>query len=211
MGFLAAIPGILGAAGAGASAIGGMKSAFGGGGAGGAGIQAVFPGLQKEYLQALPQLGKTAMGTMGEMARTGMPTDVGPMFESILKQRERGVEQGRGNILSQFGQMGLRYSTPMANALVDYESQVQSEYGNILANYVFQAMEAARTRQMQASTMGVQAYGQPALAMTGQQPSGSGWSSFGESLATLGGFMKDIKWTTPTSPAIPNQQGQVGG
>lgn len=179
-----------------AAAIGGIAAA----GAGTAGsivgavrgssneVSPVFPGMNQDYLKGLKSsgIGPTSMGTMTEMAKTGMPTDVGPMFEALKASQSKAVATGRANILEQFGSSGLRYSTPMLNALSDYESQIQSNYGSILSNYVFQAMEAARGRQMGASQVGLQAWGTPALALKGNVSNpGLGIANIGQSLIGL--------------------------
>jgi hypothetical protein len=187
---LAALPAIIGTIGAGASAAGSIYNAAKGGNK--ATTSAVFPQMQGQYLQQLGGgLGPTSMNTMQQMAQTGMPTDVGPMFESLLKSRQRFDEQGRSNILEQFGASGLRYSTPLMNSLVDYESQLNANYGNILANYIFNAQESARGRQMAAANTGLQAYAAPSMTLQGQYSTpGAGMQSAGANLMAMVPFLQ---------------------
>jgi hypothetical protein len=175
-----AVPAIMGAVGATSSAIGAAK------GSSQPMPQAVFPQMQQQYLQNIggsTGLGQVSANTMKEMARTGMPTDVGPMFDALVASQKRQTDQGRSNILEQFGASGMRYSTPVMNSLVDYESQVNANYGSILSSYVFQAMEAARGRQMQASSAGLDAMATPALTLQGQPAKASPWSAFGTAVS----------------------------
>jgi hypothetical protein len=199
----AAAPAIIGAIGAGASAAGSVYGAVKGQGT----PNAVFPQANQEFMTALngPNgLGRTSMYSMKEMARTGMPTNVGPMFEALVNSQQRFNEQGRGNILEKFGSMGLRYSKPALDAMVDYESQLNSNYGSILANYVFQAMESARGRQLAAGQTGVQAFGNAGMTVQGQRQPGQGIATAGESLMGLGTYFNALK--TPSM-----SQGSVSG
>jgi hypothetical protein len=186
----AAIPGIIGAVGAGATAAGSIYGAV----KGQASPEAVFPQMQGQYLSSIGQgLGPESASTLNQFARTGMPSNVGPMFEALVNSQQRFAEQGRGNILEQFGGMGMRYSKPALDAVVDYESQLSSSYGNILAQYTFQALEAAKQRQMQASGLGLQAWSQPALTLQGQQQPGMGMANMGLGLMGLGQYLGALR------------------
>lgn len=181
---------IIGLAGLASSTAGGIMNSV----QGSKGPTAVFPDMQRDFKSGMKGVGKQSMSTMEEMARTGMPTDVGPMFQALLQQREKSSQQGRASIAEKFGSMGLRYSTPLMDSLVDYENQLQADYGSILSNYVFQAMEAARGRQMQASGMGMEALGTGGMAMMGQPQSQSPMAGIGQSLSLFASGLQDVKW-----------------
>lgn len=163
--------------------------------------QALFPWLQDEYtgLVGGPEgLGATSAGTLQEMIKTGMPTDVGPAFEALLKSKQRFVGQGRENIAEMFGASGQRFGTPLMSSLVDYESQVSSDFMSILSEYTRQAQESARQRQLAASQYGFEAFGAPALAFSpsehlltgGTSPTGTGLQGIGSFLTLLMSLFK---------------------
>ena len=128
--------------------------------------KALFPGLQQQYLQQVGGeggFGAQSIDTLQEMSRTGMPVDIGPLFESLVSARERFTDIGRENILGQFGAAGLRFSQPLLTELTSFEGQTAKDYGQILAELSRASAESARGRQMQASGMGLEAFGGPAL------------------------------------------------
>lgn len=149
---------------AGGSILGGLL------GGGSAKLQKLPPPapLNPEMLALFKQyaggLAKPSFGTMTEMAKTGMPTDVGPAWEALMSAGERMRGEGRGNILEQFGSTGMRYSQPLMNSLVDYESQQSKDLLSILANWSMQASESARGRQLTAAGMGTQMFSESAQA-----------------------------------------------
>jgi hypothetical protein len=206
----AAIPGIIMAASAAATAAGSIYSATqqGGSSAGTFSTEAVWPGVSQNYIETIAGgAGKWGARGLQEMAQTGMPTDVGEMFESLVASQRRFAEQGRGDILEQFGASGLRYSEPLMQSLVDYESQLSANYGNILANYVFQAQEAARNRQLQASQFGVQAWSQPALTIRGQASApGYNWGDYlamgGQAAGSIAPYISNISSSAAAAPTV---------
>jgi hypothetical protein len=157
---------------------------------------ALFPQLQNQYIGALGGpggVGATSFGSLGEFAKTGMPTDIGPLFESLVASRKRFTDIGRSNILEQFGAGGMRYGSDLMNKLVDYEGQLGKDYASILADLVFRSSEAARQRQLQASSLGVDLFREPAMAFyptavlsTGAPSAvGAGLSNIGSNLTYL--------------------------
>lgn len=133
------------------------------------GPRPIFKDVNQQYLNLVGGpggMGATSAGTLQDMIKTGMPTDVGPAFEALVNAKQRFVGQGRENIAEMFGASGLRYSTPLMSSLVDYESQVSADFMSILAEYTRQAQEAARQRQLMASQFGWEAFSAPALALT---------------------------------------------
>jgi hypothetical protein len=200
MPFLAAIPmaigGAMGAS-AGAAALTTGLSAIGTGvstvgslmnqRAANKGPQAVFPEQQGQYLQMLAPLASTGAGTLNEMARTGMPTDVGPAWEAMMTANKRQTQQGYDKLLGSFGQGGLRYSSASMTGASDYLTQSNANFLQILSNYTMQAQEAARARQMSASQFGVGSFGNAAMTMTGPKGSvaGAGMQGVGGDLQTI--------------------------
>lgn len=170
-----AIGGFLGGAGGAAAATGaGVAASFIGGGRGGGRRgergpgrfqpRALFPGLTQQYTDIISELGPQAFDILGEFAKTGMPTDFGPAFEAIVGARDRFTRQGRENIAEMFGASGLRFSSPLMNALVDFESQTAADYGSILAQMSFGAQESARQRQLQSAFGLFEGFAAPALS-----------------------------------------------
>lgn len=156
--------------------------------------QALFPWLQSQYASMVggpTGIGATAGGTLQEMMKTGMPTDVGPAWEALFGAKQRMTRQGRENIAEMFGASGQRFGTPLMNSLVDYESQVSADFMQILSEYTRQAQEAAKQRMLSSSQYGFEAFGAPALATApseyittgGQSILGAGMSSLGSGLA----------------------------
>lgn len=128
----------------------------------------VFPGANKEYLDSLKSSGVTgtSFNTLNEAARTGLPSDVGPMFENLKASSERGIDEGRANLIEKYGVSGLRQSSSLYGAATDYEAQTQKDFASILSQYIFQASEAANNRRLQAATIGQGASGEAGLALT---------------------------------------------
>lgn len=156
------------------------------------GPQALFPWLQSEYTGLVGGLGAESAGTMSEMIKTGMPTDVGPAFEALVASKKRFQDEGRENIAEMFGASGQRYGTPLMHQLGNYESQVSADFMSILAQYTQQAQEAARSRQLMASQFGLESLGSPALAFSAPTGStvGTAFSSLGSGLSTLALLMQ---------------------
>src|SRR5438552_403611 len=101
----------------------------------------LFPGMQQSYLDSLNQsgVGAASLGSLSEIARTGIPTDVGPAFEKFKSSQQRFVDEGRANLIEKYGAQGLRFSSTLADKGVDYESQVSKDFASILADYTMKA------------------------------------------------------------------------
>lgn len=83
----------------------------------------MYPGISQQYQGMLQTMGPQFGQTLGDVMKTGMPTDVGPAFNAFLDARKRSTDQGRGNIIEAFGAQGARYGSSAMNGLVDYELQ----------------------------------------------------------------------------------------
>jgi hypothetical protein len=167
--------------------------------------RALFPGVQDSYMNALMDsgLGKTSFGTLEETARTGLPTDVGPAFEALKTSMGRGINEGRANLIEQYGSQGLRFSQPMANAAVDFESETQKGFASILADYTRQATEAAANRRFSAATLGQGAFGEVGTAMTPTAVVASGGqSALGEGLKSGASSIQNIVLMKSLFPEI---------
>jgi hypothetical protein len=111
--------------------------------------------------QAFQSLINTATGTpsgvggatLTSMATTGEPTNVGPAWQALVNAGAQTRQQGRENILEQFGAQGLNAASgPTGQALSNYESQSNTSLLNILADYTMKASEAAAGRKLTAAT-----------------------------------------------------------
>jgi hypothetical protein len=131
----------------------------------------LFPGTQQSYIQNLNQSGvaQQSFGTLSDAAKTGLPTDVGPAFDALKKSMQPAIAEGRSNLIEKFGVAGLREGSDLANAGAQYESQTETNFENILAQYTMQASEAAANRRVQASGVGAGLASEPALAFTPTQ------------------------------------------
>lgn len=126
------------------------------------------PGIAANYNQMVqgynpgtggPQgVGPTSLNTLSSMATTGNPTDVGPAYQAMVSANQRQVKAGESNLLESFGQMGLRNSSSAMTADVDYQSNVATQFANILSQYTMQSQESASQRQLQAAGLGSSLY-----------------------------------------------------
>lgn len=123
-----------------------------------------YPGLSQQFQGMLQTMGPQSGQTLGEAMKTGMPTDVGPAYQSMLEANKRGRAEGRANITEAFGSMGLRGGSPLVTGLVDYELQGQKDMAQVLAEYTRQASEAAAGRRMQASMFTGTQFGEAATS-----------------------------------------------
>jgi len=161
---------------------------------------ATFPGVQQDYIKALTQAGvaPAAFQTISDASKTGLPTDVGPMFEAMKAASQRGISEGRTNLIEQFGAGGLRYGSDILKAGVDYEAQTQKDFASILAGYTQQASEAAANRRLQASALGQGAVGEfagamhPTAVVGGQSGLSQGLQAGGQSLMMMAALFPDL-------------------
>src|SRR5215831_428675 len=153
----------------------------------------LFPGAQQSYIQALTESGVTpaSMQTIADMAKTGAPTDVGPFYEAMKAASQRGISEGRTNLIEQFGVGGLRYGSDILKAGTDYEAQTAKDFASILAGYTQQASEAAANRRLQAATLGQQATGELATAFYPTEAVG-GQSGVSQGLQAGGGALQNL-------------------
>jgi len=172
----------------------------------------LFPGTQESYVKALTEAGvaPAAFETIAEGARTGMPTDVGPAFEAMKTASQRGIAEGRANLIEQFGVGGLRYGSDIMKAGVDFESQVQKDFASILAGYTQQAQEAAANRRLQSAALGQGAVGElatafrPTAVVGGQSGLSQGLQAGGQSLMLMSMLFPDLfKAGTSAGPPVP--------
>jgi len=154
----------------------------------------LFPGTQESYVKALTDagVGPAAFQTIAEGAKTGMPTDVGPFYEAMKAASQRGISEGRTNLIEQFGVGGLRYGSDVMKAGVDYEAQTQKDFASILAGYTQQAQEAAAGRRMQAAAMGQGAVGELATAFRPTQEVVGGGGGLSQGLTSAGGALQNL-------------------
>src|SRR5262245_14174848 len=172
----------------------------------------LFPGTQESYVKALTEAGvaPSSFQTIAEGAKTGMPTDVGPAFEAMKAASQRGIAEGRANLIEQFGVGGLRYGSDIMKAGVDFESQVQKDFASILAGYTQQAQEAAANRRLQSAALGQGAVGElatafrPTAVVGGQSGLSQGLQAGGQSLMLMNMLFPDLfKAGTPEGPPTP--------
>src|SRR5262245_61122470 len=160
----------------------------------------LFPGTQESYVKALTDAGvaPSSFQTIAEGAKTGMPTDVGPAFEAMKAASQRGIAEGRANLIEQFGVGGLRYGSDIMKAGVDFEAQTQKDFASILAGYTQQAQEAAANRRLQSAALGQGAVGElatafrPTAVVGGQSGLSHGLQAGGQSLMMMAMLFPDL-------------------
>lgn len=139
----------------------------------------LFPSLQSSYLSQLGGMGSDSFNTMGEMIRTGAPTDVGPAFEAFKASQKGFINEGRANLQNTFGEMGLYDSSSHLQAQTNYEGQVSKDFATLLQQWSMGAAENAANRRAGAATAGLGLFSDPALAMFQGTVAGSGGASAG--------------------------------
>lgn len=149
---------------------------------------AVNPTLNMQYLGMLSNLTPTAGNTLNNFIQNGY--SVLPQWQSMIQAAQAQTQQGQQALNEQLGASGLRNSSVAANADVNYQSQVQSQWLAQLANLQGQSF----SQQVQASQYGLGLASGPGTAtyqslvpMVGQNSVlGSGLSSLGSGLSSIG-------------------------
>jgi hypothetical protein len=195
---------ISGIVGAGMSTAGSIYNAASGGNS--YNTNAAFPQVQQQYLQALTGaggLGKYSMQAMADLTKTGgTNTSIGALMEALTAKQEQDRSKGTANILEQMGASGNRYGTAAVTGLGDFEAQLGENYGNILAQYVFNATESGLNRQLQASQIGVNAFSAPALTLEGSYSTpGAAVANAGANIGSIGTYLGSLGKSVSAAPS----------
>lgn len=137
----------------------------------------VFPWLNQQYTNQIGGAGMAGINQLQNTAMTGNPVDISPLFEAMMGARQRGLAQGRNNILEGLGAAGLRYGSTARDALVDFEAQSMKDSNQTLADLLRQMGEAAQGRSLQASTLLGTMFGNSAMTLAPTQVAAAGGSS----------------------------------
>jgi hypothetical protein len=110
------------------------------------------PELQQlaKFLQT-GQGGGAGSQTLEQMATTGMPTDVGPAWEAMLKSEQHNIGENANALREQFAGMGDLKSSPFGTAMSDFYTQTALGQNAQLTQAEQQAQEAAAGRMSSAS------------------------------------------------------------
>jgi hypothetical protein len=186
---------IMGVIGAGTSTAGSLYNAASGGNS--SGVKASFPQAQQAYLNSLAGgggLGETSMTSLTNLASTGGSNNtIEALTKALSAKQDTDRAKGTANILEQMGANGARFSTPTMTALGDFESQLGENYGNVLAQYVYNATESGLNRQLSAAQTGAQLFSQPALAQQGTiSTPGASIASLGTNLGSIGTYLGSL-------------------
>lgn len=95
--------------------------------------------------------GGPGSGTLIEMSKTGLPTDVMPVWESMIEAQKRNIEQGAAQLRGQSATSGGLQGSPFAQALADYYNQSTLSQNALLGQMTLQSQEAAKGRQLSSS------------------------------------------------------------
>jgi hypothetical protein len=123
-----------------------------------------FPAFSGQYLQGLEGIQQPSFNAIGQFAQNGLPTNYMDSFNALKAAQTRSIDEGRANLMEKYGMRGTRWGSSMGNAAIDYESQVQKDFGSILAEFARQSQEGAAGRQLQAAQFGIGAGAEPAMA-----------------------------------------------
>lgn len=183
--------------GLGSSALGSMFGASAGNSVKDVALPAPAPvnaGLNNQYLTAISGLlGGTggsspgAAGTLGSFINGGYSTL--PQWNAMINASQAQVKQGQQNLNEQFGSQGLRFSSTIANADANYQSQVQSQYLSTLAGLQSQSFQqqigAAQGVMGLASGPGTATYSPWEPVMGQNSVLGAGLGSAGSGLSSI--------------------------
>jgi hypothetical protein len=155
--------------------------------------QALYPGLERGFIQGLQTTGPGFLEQLSGFSETGRPVDVLPAFQQFVSASQRGLSRGRGNILESFGAKGTRFGSDVLQAGVDFEGQANKDFMQIFSQMIMQSTEAARARQFSAAQIGASMYQDVATANYApyylQQ---GGGSAFGTGAAGAGEMLSKI-------------------
>ena len=152
----------------------------------------VYSGLNSQYLQQLTNItsGGSAGGASGVLSNfINNGYNVLPEWQSMITAAQPQIQQGQQALNEQFGSQGMRYSSVMANADVNYQSQVQNQWLSTLA----QLSQSSMTQQVSAAEYGMNLASGPAtqtyqatVPVVGKNSVlGAGASSAGSGLTTI--------------------------
>jgi hypothetical protein len=127
------------------------------------------PGLNSDFnnLFGGPDgAGTVAVGTMKDAAAgkgAGAPTDISSLFNAIRNAGVKAKDEGQAAINEQFSQSGMRFSSDLARATVDYQNQYDKDLNAQLEQLLFQSQESAKDRQLTSAVTLEETFGNAAL------------------------------------------------
>jgi len=155
-------------------------------------------------IQGLNTLQGIAQGTAGPQFQN--------VWSAIQAAQQRYISEGQANLTEQFGAMGLRYSTPLANALIDYKSQVAAQGTELLGKLGMQQEELSMSAGSTLAGLLAQASGafyQPGYAPSSAASLISGGAGLlsASRLMSMGGDSGTPSVIPPGSSPMPNPTG----
>ena len=92
-------------------------------------------------------------GPMADMLATGSPIDQTPAWQAMVDSMQRTIGENRANLKESFNAGGSLVGSPYGSAATDFESQTAKDLNAQLLGASTTAMEAAKSRQLQATGM----------------------------------------------------------
>ena len=92
-------------------------------------------------------------GTMGKMAQTGDPTDVGPAWQAMLAAQQENIQQKQAQMKENMNVGGNLAGSPFGTALQNFQTQTALGQNAMLTEAQQQAQEAAKSRILPANQM----------------------------------------------------------
>lgn len=108
-----------------------------------------------QQLQSFYQTGQggpAGTDVLGQMAKTGMPTAVGPAWDAMIKAQGQNTAQQEAQIREQFASLGSLKGSPFGTALTNFGEQNVLNQNALLAQMQQQSSEAAAGRQLSAGS-----------------------------------------------------------
>lgn len=189
---------------------------------------AAAPGFPSGPDSAMASNAADALGYLRGIAQNGgYPTDAGPAWQAMVDAQQRQLQRNFADLQESFNVSGGRFSSDFGTAATDYWNQANLQQNALLAQMTFQAQEAARQRELSASsTLGSLGSSQlsqlssqdfqaelarQAQAFQAAQSLFGAGSTAAEQLAAQGSSASDIIAQLGAQGALALQQGGITG
>src|SRR6267378_2672857 len=115
---------------------------------------------QLEQFYSTGSGGPAGSDALAQMAKTGMPTDVGPAWDAMVASQKQNTDKNLALLREQFASQGTLAGSPYATGVSGFLEQTNLDQNALLAQMHQQASEAAAGRQLGAGSELTQGAGQ---------------------------------------------------
>lgn len=159
--------------------------------------KALFPEQQGQYLNQMFQAGGAGPQSLNVLNwflnNQGGMTDYSNLFNTTVASGQRLQDIGRANLMEKYGVRGMRFSKPMADAAMQYETESTTQLANILAQLAFQTNESAANRSINVAQSILPFMREPAMAFyPGATVTSGGQSGWGNVASSVGGSLQTL-------------------